>query len=83
MTAPVLGYGDSEMIQKVSDFRVLSLRMKALGRPLLLLETLTTRKQRISTGIKDSRGQQLEVRITRHEICELTSPRYQGQGWEV
>lgn len=50
MTAPVLGYGESEVIQKVSDLRVLNLRMKALGRPLPVLERLTTRKQRISTG---------------------------------
>lgn len=44
----VLTCGESEMIQKVSDLRVLNLRMKSLGRPLQVLGRLTTRKQRKS-----------------------------------
>lgn len=48
MIATVLGCGESEMIQKMSDLRVLDLRMKGLGRSLRVLERLTTRKQRTS-----------------------------------
>jgi len=66
------------MIQKVSDLRVLNLRMKALGRSLPVLERLTTRKQRISSGIKDSRGSSLNSRSP-----GMKSANYQVQGTKV
>lgn len=60
--ATLLGCGESEMIQKMSDLRVLDLRMEGLGMPLWVLERLTTRKQRkISTGRKASRGSSLKA----------------------